>query len=543
VSAAQPGETGVAGGARLRAVATLLALALLLPAALAFWGTAASTSAARIASMHTVEPYAFAVQEQLAYNFGLHGTWVQTIHAGYDDTWTWSGHRAITFVLAAGLYALRPDALWLSELQILGMLLGVIPAALIGRRALASPWGLLLGGLLYLLSPALMALALQDYQDLCLATPFLVFTLWSMRARQPLWALVGAAVGVMPREECVPLVLACALVTLPPSWRGSRWRRYGLNVVLALAVAGTYAALAQLLFPIRAAPGPAAGHDTPLVNAVKTVLAARSMADLPGLPGLHSFYALTWAPVGLLALLSPLTALPGAGLLLMHMTVPDNNGVDRSWFGHAHHMAPALAFLIVATIEGAARLLRGLAAPRLGRWRPSLGPLGPALATVAGLGLGAYCLWWVQTWGDSFHLVWSWQARRTDWEHPSWTLARRLPAQAVPVVSVRDALAVADRSRSYTWEESLHDKGRGQGLGAATHLIAPRALGGIVAWGMAMPGARIVDEADGYVTLTWDPGAQDTAGHQREERWPELPEWLPPGTTTDRLPGVPPRRR
>ena len=525
-----------------RSAVGLLAMALLVPAALAFWGTAASTSAARIAAMHTVEPYAFAVQEQLVYNFGLHGHWMQTIHAGYDDAWTWSGHRSLTFVLAAWLYARHPGALWLSELQIFAMLLGTVPAALIGRHALGSPWGMLLGGLLYLLSPALMALALQDYQDLCLAVPALIFTLWAMRARHPLWPLAGAVVGVMPREECVPLVIACALVTAPPPWRGSRLRRYLANLGIAVAVAGIYAALMQHLVPITTAPGPGAGHDTPAVNALKTVFATRSLADLPGLSAWRDFYALICAPVGLLALLSPVTALPGATLLLMHMTVPDGNGVDRAWFGHAHHMAPVLVFFLVATIEGAGRLLRWLAAPRLGRWKPALGPLGPGLASLVGIGLFAWSLCWVRAWGDGFHLIWSWRARQPAWEHPSWTLARRLPADAVPVVSVGDALAVADRTQSYTWEESLHDKGHGRGLGVATHLLVPRELTSIVAWGMAMPGAHVVDQADGYITIAWTPGARDPNPHRRDQAWPQLPQWVPPGTRIGQVPGVPAHR-
>ena len=61
-----------------------------------FWATAVSTTWARINAIQTVEPYAFAVHEQLMRNFDANGSFSQTIHAGYDNAWTWSGHRALT---------------------------------------------------------------------------------------------------------------------------------------------------------------------------------------------------------------------------------------------------------------------------------------------------------------------------------------------------------------------------------------------------------------------------------------------------------------
>ena len=52
-----------------------------------FWSTAVSTSISRIASLQTIEAYAFAVHEQLMYNYSQDGAFSQTIHAGYDDKW------------------------------------------------------------------------------------------------------------------------------------------------------------------------------------------------------------------------------------------------------------------------------------------------------------------------------------------------------------------------------------------------------------------------------------------------------------------------
>ena len=59
--------------------------------------------------MQVVEPYAFAVYHQIVHNLAISGEFVQTIHQGYDDSWTWSGHRAPALFVVAPLYRLDPS--------------------------------------------------------------------------------------------------------------------------------------------------------------------------------------------------------------------------------------------------------------------------------------------------------------------------------------------------------------------------------------------------------------------------------------------------
>lgn len=513
-----------------RELPALAALAL----ALAFlWGTLTSTAAARLAVLRPIEAYALAVHEQLIRNRALEGAWEQTIHAGYDDAWTWSGHRSLTLVLSTWIYRLAPTALGLCAWQIAAVLAGAIPAALIGRRLFADTpagprLGMAFGGLVYLACPPVLVLALQDYQDLCFALPALVFCLWTLRAGHPAWVLPGAFVGIMPREECVPLVVAAALLTIPAAGR----RRYAWNVVVSVLVAGGYALLAQALHPIELKPGEGDGHDTPLVNALAEVVAALRGEGLPGLPWLTSFYLPLLLPLGLLGLASPLTVAPALGLLFMHMTVPQQYGVDRSYVDHVHHLAPILAFLLVAVIEGAARLAG---------WSARLGA-GARPAVALGLGLSlVFAAHHTARFGQGYHLAWSWTRWTPPYQHPAWTLAERLPADAVPVVSVKHSVVASGRARSYTWEESIHDKARGQGLGAATHMIAPLACTEAVEWAMTMPGARVVDHSENHVTITWDAGARDPSPRRREDRWTPPWDWVPAGYHLDAMPGVPPR--
>jgi len=536
-----------------------VALALALAAATAFWGTAATTSWARISVLRTVEPYALAVHEQLVRNKAEDGRFHQTIHRGYDDAWTWSGHRAITLVTTSWLYPFHPSAHWLSRIMILAVLAGAIPAGLLGRRALGSGWGFALGALLYLGTPTAMALALQDYQDLVFALPCLTFALWAFGARHWAWAPVGAFVGLMPREECVPLVVIAAAVVIPAAAAGPRWRRWLINVGAAAAVAAAYTAYIVVRHPVGFQGEVGGGHDMPAVNATLTAVQALFTGELPGLESGGGFYALMFAPLGLLAMFAPLTALPGLALIFFHLTVPEGHGVDRLWGGHSHHMAPALAFVVVASVQGAGRLLRlasrgGWRERWAGRagWRRPAARVGPALAACAAVIALGYGLWWYAGWARWFNLETALWPRRPQHEHPAWELSRMLPADAVPVVFLDASICVSNRARAYTYEESLLDKEPLRGLGAATHMIVDKNNKSAMAWAYSMPGLEVIADQEGYALLTWTPGAADPTVPRAPELGGPGPRgqpinegaasrWIPDGVSL--LPGCPPRGR
>ncbi|MFT4977427.1 MAG: hypothetical protein ACI8S6_003332, partial [Myxococcota bacterium] len=370
----------------------LLSATLIVVVGVWFWGTAVSTAWARLAALQTVEPYAFAVHEQLLYNFSQEGQFSQTIHKGYDDNWTWSGHRALTLPVTGWLYGLAPHPLWLAQLQIVAVMLGAIPAALLGRRAAGAGIGLAWGGLAYLMMPPTMALALQDYQDLTYALPFLIFAAWAAGSGRWWLGIIGTIVAMAPREECIPMAVAIAVIV--PPWDGRRpaWRRWALNVAAAAALAVGYTLGAEALFPL------SEGHDMPLSNALGGVLSGGPVF-VEGWVALDSFYSLLWYPLGALALLAPELALPAAALIAMHMTVPYGHGVDRSWGGHCHHMAPAAAFLFSAVAVGGGRLMR--AAGRL----PLSKPARSVLIFVVTAGLLGWCGRHWQGWAADYHLV------------------------------------------------------------------------------------------------------------------------------------------
>lgn len=495
-----------------------------------FWGTAVSTAWARLAALQTIEPYAFAVHEQLLYNFSQFGTFFQTIHIGYDDNWTWSGHRALTLPMTGWIYGRSPDPLWLTQIQIVSVMLGAIPAALLGRRAAGSGWGLAWGGLSYLLMPPTIALALQDYQDLIYALPFLVFAVWAAGSGRWWLGIIGSIVAMAPREECIPMAIAIAVLAPPWSQNTPRpaWRLWVVNIAAAVTLAAAYTLGAEKLFPL------SDGHDMPMSNAVAGLLNGNPIF-VEGWVAKDSFYALMWYPIGGLALLAPELALPAVGLIALHMTVPYGHGVDRTWGGHCHHMAPAAAFLFAAISVGGGRLMRAARALPL----PNLGYHTLVISVSAWLLIWTGQHW--MSWGQRHNLVHAWKATTPAWRHPAWTLVSQLPDDAVPLVSKDVSIAVSNRSRSYTFDESLQQKAPRQGLAAGTHLIVDTRRTAMVQRAMAMRGAEVIAEATPFVLITWADDAVDTLAQQqqtREER--RLQPWTGPYSVASKIPGVPP---
>jgi uncharacterized membrane protein len=460
-----------------------------------FWSTAVSTSWARIAALQTIEPYAFAVHEQLLRNFSANWDFFQTVHRGYDDTWTWSGHRALTLPMSGFLYGMNPSALWLSKIMILFSCLGAIAAGGIGKRFLQHDWGFFWGCFVYVSAPAAMALALQDYQDLCFALPCIVIAFWAFGTGRWYLAVIGAIFAVAPREETIPMAVACAVLAIPIAQGKIQRKTYALNIVIGCLVAGFYVWWAEAYFPLASG-----GHDMPLQNAVGSL--GHERIFLEGWLYQTRFYALVFIPLGMLAYLAPLTALPAVAICLLHMTVPDGHGVDRSWSGHCHHMAPAVAFSCIATIIGGSRLMRWVMLRRFGvwQWLPSAAIL---ILSVT------WASWWWLEWSQYYNLVVSITEKDPEWEHPAWVLQRELPDDAVPVASKNTALVVSSYLRSYTIDESIYSKERVKGLSAATHAIIDSRRSDVMSRLMAMEGAEIIAKEDPFVLVRWDASAVD----------------------------------
>jgi hypothetical protein len=515
------------------AIITILALFFI-----AFIGTVVSTAWARIAALETIEAYGFAAHEQLMYNFADSRRFFQTIHLGYDDSWAWSGHRSISFPLNALIYGLQPSPFWLSQVQAFWMALGALPAGWFAFSLYRSKYAALFGATVYLSSPALIALALQDYQDLVLATPALMFTIAAMRSNSAILVALGALIAAIPREETLIISLGISVIIWPGSWRLLR-RNITVTTVTLLVL---YLIL-QFTSPIANT-----SHDMPLVNAVSGLLSWPPNIFTPGFPYLGEFYSLLWAPLGVFAILAPRTALLGVALVFMHTTVPWGHGVDRSWGGHVHHMAPALPFFIAATIQGFLlvfsviqrsnyinRCMKNASVRAVNHTRKGL----IVLLAIGSLGWSAS---WSSSWASHYNLITSFSVQDPEYVHPVWPLVSQLQPEDVPIIESRLSLAVSARRVSYTWDDSLFEKVPGQGLGAGTHLIIDKRELQVVSWGMAMPGASVLDESGPYLLIGWNDGAIDRGQPASPpspthglRAWPGMPN------SREAIPGVAPR--
>ena len=494
-----------------------------------FWTSAVSTTWARINAIQTVEPYAFAVHEQLMRNFDATGQFSQTIHSGYDDAWTWSGHRALTLPALAKVYGLHPSALWLSQIMILCVLLGSIPTGLLCQKKMKSKWGFFLGVFVYLVSPATIALSLQDYQDLCLALPCLSFAMWAFSTGNWFLAICGAIIGVAAREECVPITIAIACIMWPYKKKtfskndSVAWLGWVRNILIAVILVGTYVWWAEKNYPIATS-----GHDMPLQNAVASL--GSGQIFLEGWLYRYRFYALVWVPLGTFAILSPLVSLPGIALCLLHMTVPDGHGVDRSWSLHCHHMAPAVAFSCSATAIGLGRLLRYIR--RI--------PFGRFFQISIFIGVCSWSSWWWWSWSEYYNLVRTYKIIEPEWSHPAWKLLGQLDEKDVPIVSKKTSIAASHFLRSYTFDESLYSKEPHRGLSVATHILFDQRREKVKEWIERIPGYEVLDEEYPFVLATWNLRRLDSGFRPK---FSSIHAWVGPYNKGSDIPGIPPHEK
>ena len=444
-------------------------------AAWVWFCTVANTAAERVASLNGVENYAMAVFCQLFWMWSQFGEWSQTIHFGYVDDWMWSGHRVGWLPVVGWAYGLDPSPVWLTRIQIGLLSLGALPAWGMGRDEIHRRWGGPTGLVLYLGFPPLAAMALQDYQDLVLSIPLILGAVWQCRRGHTLGFIAFGLAAAMCREELVAMV---ALVGLS---HGGGWRmRLGWlarSGGLAVAAAGV------LWFIGRDFVGydnPALSHSGDLVLAWPPVW-TRTAADI------SEFYLAFMKPVHFLAILSPLTLVPGIAALFFHLTAPAHGGVDTAWSGHIHHMAPVVGFVVAASIVGTGRL--AALSLRLGAYKSAVLGLTAAIALSATVALAI-------PWMGFLGLQPALSLHAPTNIAPEWSLIDTVPPDAAIATDTHAALVIANRRQAYTYDESLADKRPGEGLSALDFILVRKQHTSWIAEVVAAEGIPVGESAD-----------------------------------------------
>jgi hypothetical protein len=216
------------------------------------------------------------------------------------------------------------------------------------------------------------------------------------------------------------------------------------------------------------------------------------------------------------------------------MTVPVGHGVDRSWSGHAHHMAPAVAFISIAVTLAIGRLLRWTT-PRVRKRRAAWHWAVAALVTVV-----AWNGWKPFAETQNFRVTST--VRTPEWVHPAWRLARKVPADGVPIASKDLSPAISSFAESYTYDGSLASKAKMEGLAIGTHMIVDTRLKVVQQWAMEMDGAKVVARDDPFVLVSWTAGSLDTKwSRMRDARMARPPPYSGPYNVPTHIPGVPPK--
>ena len=262
--------------------------------------------------------------------------------------------------------------------------------------------------------------------------------------------LLFALAACMCREELVPMVVLIGLMH-PGSWR----RRLPW-VIKAAVLAGIYAAvIAWVGRDFTGYDNPMMSHSGDMVLQWPPVW-TRTMADV------ENFYSGFVRPVHFLALLSPLTILPGFGALFFHLTAPAHGGVDTSWTGHIHHMAPIVGFVIAASIESTGRLVR---------WSKFFGRVRVPLLLVGAVAMVASTVILGRFWASYLGLQPALVLKKPTEIAPEWALIEALPSGASVATDSKMSLVIANRKHAYTYDESLADKRPGEGLSALDFIL------------------------------------------------------------------------
>ncbi|HET7341222.1 MAG TPA: DUF2079 domain-containing protein, partial [Methylomirabilota bacterium] len=298
----------------------------------------------------------------------------------------WGDHFSPILCLLAPLAWLGPIAPALLVVQSLALAAGGLVVFAFARRHLDARLAAGLA-LLYLVNPSLHGVNIRDVHVQAFAVPLLLAAALAVDTRRWAWCAVALVLVLMCREDAAVAVVGFAL------WLALARGRWWLGAAVAVV------ALAVLVFDTRVLIPYYRGepythlvkryaHLGQSVGDVLVTLAVRPWRWLPVVaqPAKLVYLVAILAPLGFLPLLAPLAAagaLPGLAINLLTF--------DRVLFNYrSQYQAFVLPFLVLAAVEGCARLAKRPATTRVQAapgWRARLSPAfvlgGAALISLA----------------------------------------------------------------------------------------------------------------------------------------------------------------
>lgn len=273
-----------------------------------------------------------------------------------------AGHVELIYYVFAPLVALWPDPRGLLLGQTLLAATGAIPAYRLALRRLDSVLAARCAALIYLLYPVALTAALFDFHGDTLAMPLLLWAIDAFDRRDARAAALWVGLSLLCKVYVAVAVAALGAYLF--LWGGQR--RAGL---ITAGAAGLYGALVFLVVRPRfeAAGGVHVANDyiNHYFGAPETLLATSGERALAALVVIGPALFLAWRGWRWLLMAAPLI---GAVLV--------STGPGAGYHYAYHHYALAVPFIVMAAIDGAARLRAVSAAAPPGakprRWRADL---------------------------------------------------------------------------------------------------------------------------------------------------------------------------
>jgi len=266
---------------------------------------------------------------------------------------TWGHHASVGYYLFVPFYWLGAGPLFLDLSQLLILASGAIPVFLLGRDLVKNEWVALVPALAFLIHPTNQWFLREGFHPEVVAiTPLLWAVLAARRQRWVVYA-AGMTVAVSFKED---LALAAAMFGVVLVVRGHR----RIGAVTIVAALGWLAFVSTVLIPAYSPAGDFYGQfygdfgDTPTEVAWSAVSRPGDTIDRLTDAGFFGYLRKLGGPLGLLALLSPLTLLIGAPQVMINLLTVQS----FTWSTWYHYAALPLAAFTVATVEGLARIRR-----------------------------------------------------------------------------------------------------------------------------------------------------------------------------------------
>jgi uncharacterized membrane protein len=260
-------------------------------------------------------------------------------------------HVNVILLLLAPFYWLGAGPHFLLFVQVAAQASGAFAVFLLARDRINDRWIACALGIVYLLHPTSQWLVWEFFHPDAVSIGPLLFAYWAARERRWNWFAVAALLALACKEDVALVLVVMGLLI---AWRGDR--RIGAGVsVASLAV---YIVDTHVVIPWQNGIGPF--YDTffgtlgtnPLQVAVNVVRHPGTTWDLLRQPDRREYLWRILAPVAFVPIISPSTFTIAFPMLAVNLL----SSFPYTRDAHFHYSALVLVGVMIATVEGVARL-------------------------------------------------------------------------------------------------------------------------------------------------------------------------------------------